>query len=272
VCYNTPVRKKSVDSASQNKRSGNDGQVSGSIARAVSVLDCISQDFHSLTDIAGNCKLGKSTVHRVLKLLEQSGFVIQDAMNRRYYLGPLITRLASNPVTTHEFLIMCANQEMKQLAAMSEETVVLDILIGVQHFSLYEIPSRYDLRVTQSMRMSGTLQAGASARVLLSLLNDRQLKAALGSIGVTRADIKERLLARVKEIRRQGYDVSYGERFTGAMCVSAPVKNYYLPVALSVVGPESRLRSREADVTAALKAGAGRISENIARVFGKEKV
>ncbi|MFA5308203.1 MAG: IclR family transcriptional regulator [Dehalococcoidales bacterium] len=269
------MRKDSGRAAKEDNIAERDGQASGSIARAVSVLDCISQDSHSLTDIAAQCKLGKSTVHRVLKLLEQSGLVIQDAMNRRYYLGPLITRLAANPVTTHEFLIMCANREMKHLSALSEETVALDILIGTQHFSLYEIPSRHDLRVIQASRLSGTLQTGASTRVLLSLLNDRQLKAALAggpSRGAERVTSgKEQLLAQIKEIRREGYAVSYGERISGAMCVSAPLKNYSLPVAVSVVGPESRLRPKETEVITAVKASAAKISDNIARVFGKEK-
>jgi DNA-binding IclR family transcriptional regulator len=255
---------------------GNDEQFSGSIAHAASILNCISQDIHSLTDIARHCSLGKSTVHRVLKLLEASGLVVQDALNRRYYLGPLITQLASNPITTHEYLIMYTVLELKHLSALSEETVALDIMIGIQYYSLLEIPSQHDLRVTQESRMSGNLQAGASVKALLSLYNDKQLKTALNSMNIPRTTEhtvtdKELLTAQIHEVRRLGYASSCGERFTGGMCISVPVKNYSLPVALSVVGPESRLRLKEKEVIAELKASSARISDNIAQVFVKQR-
>ena len=267
------MRKGNENSIKRNTKDKREKPI-GSIAHATSILTCISNDIHALTDIARQCGLGKSTVHRVLKLLEQSRLVVQDNINRRYYLGPLITQLVSNPLTTHEYLIMQANEEMKRLSQMSEETVTLDILIGIKHFSLYEIPSQHDLKVTQESRMAGPLQAGASVKVLLSLLNDKQLKTALDSMNITRATgrtvtSKELLMTQVKEIRQRGYAVSYGERIAGAMCISVPIKNYSLPVALSVVGPESRLKLREKEVIAELIASSARISDNIARIFSK---
>ena len=241
----------------------------------MSILICISNDVHALTDIARQCNLGKSTVHRVLKLLEQSRLVVQDDINRRYYLGPLVTQLASNPMTTHEYLIMCAIDEMKRLSQISEETVALDIMIGIKHFVLYEIPSQHDLKVTQEGRLSGPFQAGASVKALLSLLNDKQLKAALDNMNIARATErtvtdKALLTGQVKEITRQGYSISRGERFAGGMCVTVPIKNYTLPVALSVVGPEIRLQLQEKKVITELKASSARISGKIARFFRKE--
>ncbi len=249
-------------------------QLTGSIAHATSILACIGNDFHALTDIARECNLGKSTVHRVLKLLEQSRFVVQDVINRRYYLGPLITRLASNPVTTHEYLILCANEEMKRLSKLSEETVSLDIMIGIFHVSLYEIPSQYELRVTQESQMSGPWHAGASMRVLLSLLPDKQIKELLDGEALVYPNEhhltnRERLTEQIKEIRRQGYTVTYGERVPGGMCVSVPVKNYSMPVVLSLVGPEIRLRPKEKEIIAEIKESSVRISERIARLFPK---
>jgi DNA-binding IclR family transcriptional regulator len=263
-----------ISSIKQNDIFFPEKKTTGSIAHATKILICLSNDIHALTDIAGQCNLGKSTVHRVLKLLEKSRLVVQDPNNRRYYLGPLITQLASNPVTTHEYLIMYANEEMKRLSRISEETVTLDIMIGIHFFSLYEIPSKHDLKVTQASRMSGPLQAGASVKVMLSQYNDKQLRIALDSMNITRATErtitnKEQLIAQIKEIRREGYAISYGERIPGALCLSVPIKYYVLPVALSVVGPESRLQLRAKEVTEELKASSVRISSNIADNFLK---
>jgi DNA-binding IclR family transcriptional regulator len=253
---------------------GEEKKASGSIAHAADVLTCLSNDIHTVTDIARRCGLGKSTVHRVLKLLERPGLVVQDTVSRRYYLGPLITRLASNPITTHEYLIMCAGEEMNRLAQLSEETVALDIMIGTQIFPLYEVPSQHDFRVTQESRAAGPLNAGASGKVLLSLLNEKQLRIAMASIGlvaVTDRTVTDPglLLAQVNEIKHQGYAVSRGERIDGVMCISVPVKNYSLPVVLSIVGPESRLETKANEAIAQMIIGAKRISQNAAGILSE---
>jgi IclR family transcriptional regulator, KDG regulon repressor len=248
----------------------------GSIAHATDILICIGNDFHALTDIARECNLGKSTVHRVLKLLEQSRFVVQDTINRRYYLGSLLTRLTSNPVTTHEYLIMYAGEEMRRLCLVTEETVLLDIMIGTQSFSLFEVPSRHDLKVSREGKMTEPLLAGASFKVLLSQLNDKQLDRALENITLQRptersATDKEVLKNQIKETRQLGYSISRGEWINGVMCISFPVTNYTLPLSLCVVGPESRLRQREQEAIEELKKSSSRISANIIRIFKEQE-
>jgi DNA-binding IclR family transcriptional regulator len=247
-------------------------KLTGSIAHATSVLVCIGNDVHALTDIARECNLGKSTVHRVLKLLEQSRLVVQDTINRRYYLGPLLTRLTSNPVTTHEYLIMHAHDEMRHLCEVSEETISLDIMIGVQAYLLHEVASQHSLKVSQENQIPGPLLAGASFKVLLSMINDKQLKVALDGLTITKQTErtitdKEELMAQIKETRQQGYAVSRGEWIGGVTCISVPVFKYSLPLSLSAVGPENRIKEREKTVIKELKASAARIAENITRIF-----
>ncbi len=252
-------------------------QTAGSIIRATDILQCLSDDVHTVTDIARKCQLSKSTVHRVLKLLEQSQLVVEDTINRRYYLGPLIRQLTSDPHTTHKRMIMCAIDDMKHLSLVSEETVAMDILVGIQYYSLHEIPSKHDLKVTQESKKIGPqysgLYAGASVKVLLSLLDDERLRIILDNINITQetertVTDRDLLMSQIDEIRRTGYTISRGERVPGAMCLSAPVKNYILPVALAVVGPESRIQPGVKEYTVEIKACAKRISANIARIFG----
>ncbi len=262
--------KRDINSDKRNTKRKAASPPTGSIAHATDVLLCLSDGVHTVTDISRQCNLGKSTVHRVLKLLQQSRLVVQNTADRRYYLGPLIVQLASNPATTHEYLIMYAADEMKRLSALSEETATLDVMIGTQLYFLYEIPSIHDLRVTQDGRITVPLHSGASAKVLLSQLGDKQLKIVLENAIIspdTKLSIgaKGQLMTQLEEIREQGYAVSHGERIDGALCISVPIRNYILPVVLSVVGPESRLRPRLERVIEELKASAGRISDKISK-------
>jgi DNA-binding IclR family transcriptional regulator len=255
-------------------------KVTGSIAHATEILKCLSNDIHKVSDIARQCNFSKSTVHRVLKLLEQSHFAVQDNINRRYYLGPLVTQLAANPTTAHKRLITCAEVEMKRLSSLSEETVAMDILIGIQYYSLYEIPSKHSFRVTQESNKMGPLYAGlyagASVKVLLSQLDEKKLKILLDNINifpVTEHTITdtELLLAQLKDIRQKGHSISHGERILGTICISVPVHNYILPVVISIVGPENRLQPRVTEILAEMKASSSRISGNINDIFKERR-
>ena len=251
---------------------GTAGKAAGSIPRAAKILSCLSHNVNTVTDIANQCKLAKSTVHRVLKLLEESHLVIEDPIDRSYFLGPLITNLTINPAITHEFLIRCSDEEMKHLANISEETVTLDILTGIQTVPLHEITSLHEIRVTDDNRKFGSLYTGASSKVLLSQFTDERLKVAMKYIEIprmTERTVTEKgvLMSQIRETREKGYAISYGERIQGAICLSAPILNYTAPVVLSIIGPEYRFKTRLEEVTRELIDSAHRISRNVREIY-----
>ncbi len=240
-------------------------------------MSCLSNDINTITDIASYCKYSTSTVHRLLQSLKELSWAIQDENNHRYYLGPLVTQLSSNQNIAHRYLVMQALREMIHLSDITEETVNLGIMMQLHYMLLHEIPSKHDLRITAENKRLGPLYVGATAKVLLSQLDDDDLKTTLRHLeishvtGNTVTD-KELLVEQLKEVRRQGYCVTYGERIPGAVCISAPIHHYFCPASLSIVGLENRLRPRVQDVIEELKASTGRISLDIARAFNQKEV
>jgi DNA-binding IclR family transcriptional regulator len=255
-------------------------KVTGSIAHATDILVCLADDIHKVSDIARRTGFSKSTVHRVLKLMEQSHLAVQDTINRRYYLGPMISRLASSAITTHKRLITCADAEMKRLAYLSGETVVLDIMMGLRYLPIHEITSQQNLKVTRDIRKFELVYdrhyAGGSVKVLLSQLDDKKLCTLIKILkipAVTNRTVTDKrvLLAQIAEIRKLGYTVSRSELIQDTICLAVPVFRYNLPVSLCVVGPEIRLQPRIREVVFELKASSLRISKNIADIFGERK-
>lgn len=243
-----------------------------SVYRAVDILVCLSNGINTLTDITNQTKLTKPTVYRLLKTLEELRTVTQDPVTHHYYLGPLIQKIASNPETNHHYLITCALAELRQLWESSGENVELNIMVGLQYLRIYEIPSRYELKVVSGPDPVGPIFVGATARVLLSQLDDAELKAALKNIRISHVTEhsvtdKKELIAHAKAIRKRGYAVSHGERIDGALCISAPVKGYFWPVALSVVGPEVRFHPRVEKYLKEIMASSSRITDNITKFF-----
>jgi DNA-binding IclR family transcriptional regulator len=242
------------------------------VYRAVNILICLANDVNTITDIARNCELTKPTVYRLLKTLEEMMLVTQDPITRRYYMGPLINHIASNPYANHHYLINCAMEELRHLWNFSGETVELNIMVGLQYIRLYEIQSKYDLKVVQGPDPVGPVYVGATAKVLLSQLSDTDLRMAMRNIVISRVTDhsvtdKNELKKQISQIRKQGYGISYGERISGALCISAPVTNYFWPVALSLVGPEGRLKPHEEETLIEVITSAQHISGSIEEYF-----
>jgi DNA-binding IclR family transcriptional regulator len=251
--------------------------VSTSLHRATDILSCLSNGINTITDIAGYCKYSTSTVHRLLQTLKELEWVVQSENNHEYYLGPLVARLSSNQIAAHRYLIMQALREMIHLASSTEETVNLGVMFQLHFTLLHEIPSKHDLRITEESKRLGPLYIGATAKVLLAQLDDIELKTTLRHLNFTRVTDKtvtdkELLIAQLQECRRQGYCVTYGERIPGAICISAPIKNYICPASLSIVGPENRLGPRINEVAEELIASVKRISSDIAESFKEKEV
>jgi len=240
-----------------------------SIFRAAKILTCLSDGKNSLTEIAEHCELNKSTASRLLTALEKSNMVIRDPLHRKYFLGYLVNRLVGNPKTTHLNLITLSADEMNNLSKICGETVVLDILVGVRNIRLHTIPGVHNIRVYDDNYDLPSLDIqGAAIKVLLSQLDKRELNLAMNYIEREDANnnrelVKNKILSQLTRIREQGYDISRGERIAGAVGISAAIRGYYLPAALSVLGVESRFKPRIPEMLPVITASANRISMNL---------
>jgi DNA-binding IclR family transcriptional regulator len=244
-----------------------------SLVRVINILLCLSNGLNTLTDIANYCNYSTSTVHRLLNVMNRTNLAVQDTFNHRFYLGPLLSQLLSNQTSAHRFLVVSALQEMGHLSDLTEETINLTILDQFHYVLLHDIPCKHDLKIIESNRTYGVLfAAGATGKVLLSQLRDKEIREFINKIDlpeVTEKSVidKNVLLAQLNTIRNQGYAISYGEKIPGAMCISATVSGYEFPAALSVLGPESRIKSRETELIQEIKNSVKRIVDKIGRSF-----
>ena len=136
------------------------------IGRAVDILTILREGAQGVTDISRRLGISKATISRMLKTLEITGLVMRDPDSREYCMGPLVAMLASDHLTTHQNLCICASGEMEHLWRLSRETVSLLIQAGTHGMYLEEYVSpqflRYKLRCfrgTNRMQpQSGTVE------------------------------------------------------------------------------------------------------------------
>jgi len=229
-----------------------------SIVRATNILKLLSQGVNSFTDIVNRLDMKKSTVHGLIKTLEYEGFVIQNTINRHYYLGPLILKLGSNPYNLHQHLVSLSKRKMENLRDLTGETVVLDILLGTDVFALEVIPSKEDIAYIRERGSSMPVYIGAGARTLLSQLSDNDVEVITRNLTltpITQKTVIEKTIftEQVKLARREGYYISYGEKSIGSIGISVPIQNYLYPASITVLGPEYRLQQRSTEVLKELK-------------------
>jgi IclR family transcriptional regulator, KDG regulon repressor len=243
-----------------------------SLERATDILLCLGNGINSATEIAAYNEYSVSTVHRLLQTLTELGWVVQDEISHKYFLGALVHKLTSNKATAHRYLVLHALKEMYRLANLTEETIILGALEQLTYLKLHDIPSPHNLRIIEASEKLKGQYLGASPKVLLSQLEDKELKTFLKHMknepatpnSVVDNDV---LLEQIKETRHAGFSVSHGERINGATCIAAPVFNYFYPVALSIIGPEERLESRVGELISELVASTRLVSKDIAGAF-----
>ena len=239
-----------------------------SILRAADILRHISDGAERITDLTLQTGLSKSTVHRLLMSLKESGLVQQDPSSRRHYLGPLIHQLVSNPYVAHQSLIAASVGEMQRLVRESRETVTLSIPVGTERICLEEIESPESLKYTAGKGSMAPLYAGSAGKVLLAEMSESELQAALKAMRFIQLQEntpmdKVTLLEQINKVRERGYAQSISERIADCASISAKVSNYATPVALSILGPLTRFGPKMTELLDALRESADRISKDL---------
>ena len=263
------MRTKTNDKRKKNNVTAEEGTSVQSIRRAADILDCVSDGTNSISEIAIKCDLHKSTVHRLLKALGESGLVIQNPYTRRYYPGYRFVKLSLMPVTIHEFLIDRAYEEMQRLSQLTRETIDLRINIGLKNIGLCLVQSKCDqITVGDSLRIR-PICLGVDGRVLLSQLDDMMLSSIFEHACIEKFRKYEimnenNLMDEIRIIRQQGYGIVHDELIKGVTCICAPIKNYIIPAALSIVGPETRIKPKIQGYVEKLLASSNHISMYIA--------
>ncbi len=268
--------KKPVQSVRNTK--GKDEDSDSFMERAANVLSCLSDGISTLTDIAKRCNVSASTAHRLLATLAKPNLVIYDPIDHRYYLGPRVSKLASNPASSHQYLIMACNNEMERLSSIAEETITLSLMLGIRYVPVHSVFSRHRLIVLEEFTgIRPVVPVGATDMVLLAQLDEKDLKQtlAIGNTWQGKKDLApqeiELMTRQLSQINQQGYFVSRGEKVPGGIGIAAPIKNYVCPVAITLIGAEYRLEPRLNDLTKEMAKSARQLSSTLLKLFPQSK-
>lgn len=202
-----------------------------------------------ITELAEDLHLGPSTVHRILATLQQHGYVQQTATGRRYQLGPAMVH--SSDAASIEHCVEMAEPVMLRLRDLTNETVHISVLEGIEARFVSVIESRQLLRVSSRVGRAIPAHRAASGKVLLAQLTDAAIddlyqQECLTQVTAARPT-RTAFKAELNKVREQGYGRNFGESEADLAAIAVALRRPRgIPIcSLTLTGPLTRFQAPE---------------------------
>jgi IclR family transcriptional regulator, acetate operon repressor len=225
------------------------------IERAVDILECFSPDkpWMSVLEIQRKVPLSRPTLYRLLQTLMSKNLVRVEGNPQRFALDFGVGRLARSWITGVD-VIALARPILESIRTATGETTALLVRRGDLRQCVAELVSPQVLAISHGVGRADHLWRGASGKVILAFMEDHELADVMRTL--PKSMDKAALAADLSRARRDGYFISRGEMFLGAIAIAAPFFDHTSRVtgSLGVFGPEARLDKRWVARTASLVA------------------
>jgi DNA-binding IclR family transcriptional regulator len=218
------------------------------LRKAFLLLDLFDEEVQEISaaEISDRLKFDKSTVFRLLRNLEEEGYLDRDPETDKYRLGLKIFFMG-NLVKPYRFLKEAAKPLLERLNRESGETVHLAVLHKGEALYLDKIESKHTVRVVLS-QIGRRLPAHCSGvgKMLLAHLapeDVQEIVAEKGLASFTRNTITDydQLKAELARVAQTGISLDNEEIEVGLKCAAAPVFfGNRVRAALSVSVPKDR--------------------------------
>jgi len=217
--------------------------------RAIGILECLWLHGSELTwaELSERMGLNKSTVRRLLKVLEYHRLVEVNPQNGKYRLGLKLFEMGSSAVA-HLDIRERARPYLKRLVLKTGETAHLCILDGGEVLYLDKDEPPRTMRIPSTVGKRNPAHCTAVGKALLAFLPEDELEEIVQRHGLraytrhtitTLAELERELAL----IRQRGYAIDDEEFEEGLKCIGAPVRDYsgHVVASVSIAGPAFRM-------------------------------
>jgi IclR family transcriptional regulator, KDG regulon repressor len=242
------------------------------LERAVDILQVLADDSRELSagEVAERLSLHKSTIHRLLMVLDSHRLIRRNAETGRYALGLRLFEFGSRAVKDLR-LREQAQPYLEQLSHETGETAHVCVLDRGEMVSVAYADGPRSLRIPATVGRRTAAYCSAVGKATLAFLPEALLEQVLASQTLrARTDktlvTRAALMADLRQVRMRGYAVDDEEIEKGLRCVGSPVWNYSgnVVAAISVAGPAFRItKSRVPSIARAVMAVTGRLSAEL---------
>ena len=228
----------------QNK--GNSRQGIQVISRAAKVLRALKgkPEGLSLSAIAKEVDLPRSTVQRIVSALATEGFLISASPTSRVRLGPGLVSLGSAAKADIDRVIL---PHMKNLSVEVQETVDLSVQDGTSMIFIDQvIADSQKLRAVSSVGDAFPIHSCANGKAILANMTDVEINELLMSDDLTSLTdytlkSKASLMNEIEKVRKKGVAYDREEHCEGVCAIGIAIQDPYgRNIAISIPIPSVR--------------------------------
>jgi DNA-binding IclR family transcriptional regulator len=236
---------------------------------ALAILANSSSDC-SLAELCPALKLHKSTVHRLMMVLEQHRLVVKNPDTGRYRLGLRLYELGSRAIDGLD-LRGRARPYLDRLQDEFGETVFFCILDEGQVFYVEKVESQRSVRTACTVGSRAPAYCTAVGKAMLAELPEAEVSKIVRRWGLKAVTPKTittttALKAELRAVRARGYAIDDEEKEEGLRCIGAAVRSHSgkLAAAMSISGPAFRMtKERVPEIGRALMEAANKLSAEL---------
>ena len=217
--------------------------------RAIAILGVLANRSEDLGDVelSEQLHLHKSTVHRLLAVLDRNGFVERKPGGAKYGLGWQLFELGM-VAAMHLNLLDRAKRHVERLAKETGETAHMSVLVHGNVVSLVSAESQHSVRTPATIGRHTPLHCVSQGKAILAFLPAEQVEQVLtGYLFTPRTrntiTCKERFVAELALARERGYAIDNEEFEEGLRCIAAPLRDCsgIGLAAIGIAGPTYRI-------------------------------
>jgi DNA-binding IclR family transcriptional regulator len=199
------------------------------LKKAIPVLLFISKVNRpvGVTEISKALSISKSTIYGILKAFQEEGFVHMDSATKRYTIGKELLALAKI-IFKGQDMVSIARPFLERLAGLIDETIFLGLKEQDGMRVIDVIEAKKSLKISSPVGTVLPLLAGATGKLILSTMDDKEITAILKEKGLpnytekTITDIKT-FIKEIKRVRSKGYSTDMEEYLKGVNAIAIPI-------------------------------------------------
>ena len=204
----------------------------------------------TITELSKILKTYPSTIHRILETLKYRGYVEQDPVSKKYFLGLKLIELGIYKTSKID-LVKTAYPFLRELANQLNENVNLGIYSDEKVLFVVNVESTQTVKISNYVGKTAPLHCTALGKILLTSLSGEEINKMLSKGKLQRFTektiINKKLLrAEINKVKKQGFALDLGEHGKDACCIATSILNYQGKIigAISVSLPYYRLDSK----------------------------
>ncbi|MBV7507792.1 IclR family transcriptional regulator [Bacillus sp. sid0103] len=202
-----------------------------SVERALKILDLFDEHKSELkiTEISEKMGLHKSTVHSLLKTLQEYSYIDQNPEDGKYRLGLKLAE-RGNLVISNMDIRKTAKKYLLDLSAKTGQTVHLGILDGQEGVYIDKVEGEQSIIRYSRIGRRLPLHSTAIGKVLIAYQPPNEMELLLKNYNyqyqTANTIVNEAVFRKeIEKVKQQGYAVDEQENEQGVRCAAVPIFN-----------------------------------------------